>query len=869
MSSELTIDIQLTELGFSSWDFQLLKQKETPQTNGSASVLEATAAPSAPPAVESHVDEETNISVGQECHDGSPSDQDSESNAVGSVAVPTGKNDPHIGPNTREGTEYDEEDDVGVEEDGDRKMPEEQRDIRRTDGNWEIDVAVYDEEENEDNDSNLTEDNDDDVSSDTNGSDEHRCHVCALTFSTTFLLREHLHVHTGVRPYCCAECGKQFCHLVNYRAHLRSHSTFYCLICRARFATQELLQSHLDTNHFEKEFYQCDFCKRIFVNLDECKEHVQAHKQEVGSYPCPQCDRSFHHRSSLLCHLKWHKKSALICTDCGQAFTKKIALLRHSFVHLGLLPYTCVHCKRHFRLASLYHKHECKPEHIQCVACLVVFQSQDDFEKHKKDTGCWGHQMASPAKTNDIRCMECGQIFDSAEELKKHAGTHQKVMKCAECGMGFRSSLMLMSHMGGHAAQRPCLCKECGLGFPHQHAYDSHLKMCGSVSPPEASVKKPKAPNPSKKKDVAITPKNKVFQAVTLEPQKDVSQSAPLNSVAPISNQTKPSKGAWTLILNKEHLPGNVPLVMFLPTTLSRASEGIQNPQNLVPSAAVLEKRLSVPRVIDIPLAATSQVAKSDKPVLLEGITSPGAEVVIPFTSADSSKIRWTVLDQHTSGSVTNTHTTTKVNKTVVAIVESKQTLNMSLANEQKGKVPSSLEILNTMPKKETGETKPSLPSLSTAGSHDPETPLCLVKVKTEPDGQYKQQRVSALEESDSSPKNAEVSADGVIDSSVLGSVMTETSGPSEAKTGISPFKKEPVPWEDCDGHKGSPDLISPCSASEVVKENLCQCEICGIVLLEKNMSCHSMEHSSILDSSCVSRCSPPASPPSKRLNLG
>ncbi|KAL6489418.1 hypothetical protein MHYP_G00031590 [Metynnis hypsauchen] len=860
MSSELTIDIQLTELGFSSWDFQLLKQKETPQTNGSASVLEATAAPSASspsPAVESHVDEETNISVGQECHDDSPSDQDSESSAdqiqTDSPAVPAGNNDP----NTREGTDYDEEDDTVVEEYGGRNMEEEQRDVRRTDGNWEIDVAVYDEEENEDG-SNLTEDNDDDVSSDTNVSEEHRCHVCALTFSTPFLLREHLHVHTGVRPYCCAECGKQFCHLVNYRAHLRSHSTFYCLICRARFATQELLQSHLDTNHFEKEFYQCDFCKRIFVNLDECKEHVQAHKEEVGSYPCPQCDRSFHHRSSLLCHLKWHKKSALICTDCGQAFTKKIALLRHSFVHLGLLPYTCVHCKRHFRLASLYHKHECKPEHIQCVACLVVFRSQDDFEKHKKDTGCWGHQMASPAKTNDIRCMECGQIFDSVEELKKHAGTHQKVMKCSECGMGFRSSLMLMSHMGGHAAQRPCLCKECGLGFPHQHAYDSHLKTCGSVSPPEAAVKKPKSPNPSKKKEVAITPKSKVFQAVTLEPQKDVSQSAPLHSAAPVSSQTKPSKSAWTLILNKEHLPGNVPLVMFLPTTLPSASEGIQNPQTLVPSAAVSEKRLSVPRVIDLPLAATSQITKSDKPVLLQGVTSPGAKVVIPFTtSADSPKIRWTVLDQHMSGSVTNTHTVTRENKTVVAIVESKQTLNMSQANEQKGKVPSSLE------------TKPNLQSLSTAGSHDPETPLCLVKVKTEPDSQCREQRASAVEKSDSSPKNTEVSADAVPDISVLGSVTTEVSGPSEGKPGISPIKKEPVPWEEHDGRQRSPDLIAPCSGSNVVEENFCQCEICGVVLLEKNMSRHSTEHSSILHSSSVSHRSPPGSPPSKRLNLG
>uniref|UniRef100_A0AAY5EB25 C2H2-type domain-containing protein n=1 Tax=Electrophorus electricus TaxID=8005 RepID=A0AAY5EB25_ELEEL len=248
---------------------------------------------------------------------------------------------------------------------------------------------------------------------------QHRCHVCNLTFSTPFLLQEHLHLHTGVRPYCCAECGKQFCHLVNYRAHLRSHAqvaSVHCVICTATFATKEDLQKHLDTNHFEDEFYQCDFCKRIFSSMQECKKHVQQHKQQTKGHHYPNCDCSFCRQTS--------EKGVFICTDCGQAFSKKVSLLRHT----------------------------------------------------------------SPAKTNDIRCMECGQVFDSSEELKKHAGTHQRVMRCSECGMGFRSSLMLMSHMGGHAAQRPCLCKDCGLGFSHQQAFDSHLKTCGVMTPPEVNI---------------------------------------------------------------------------------------------------------------------------------------------------------------------------------------------------------------------------------------------------------------------------------------------------------------------------------------------------------------------------------------------
>ncbi|XP_066540198.1 zinc finger and BTB domain-containing protein 17 isoform X2 [Hoplias malabaricus] len=721
MSSELTIDIQLTELGFSSWDFQLLKQKESPQTNGSSSEHEATSSVSPTHSVESHVGEETNIAVGQNTHVLPPSNQDSQRNADHIPKGPTAKPGPCMGQKRTRNE--------SSEDDGDR---ENNKDIRNKDGNWEMDIDVNDEEEDEEADYNLSDDDDDDnngLSSDTNV-EEHRCHVCDLNFSTPFLLKEHLHVHTGVRPYCCAECGKQFCHLANYQAHLRSHTTFSCLICTARFATQELLQGHLDTNHFEEEFYQCDFCKRIFVNLKECEEHVQTHKQEVGKFPCPQCDRSFQQQSSLLCHLKWHKKSSLICTDCGQAFSKKIALLRHSFVHLGLLPYTCMHCKRHFRLASLYNKHNCKPEHIQCVACLVIFNSQDDFDKHKIDTGCWGDQMTSSAKISNIRCMECGEVFDSSEELKKHAGTHQRVMKCSECGMGFRSSLMLMSHMGGHAGQRPCLCKVCGLGFPHQHSYDSHLKTCGTLTLPQASLKKPKLKphTSSKTKVLSNAPNSKILQAVTSVCQKEVSQGVALHSFAPVGNQTKTSGGPWTLVLNKESHPGgNVPVVMLMQTPISPASEVIKNAQSPISSSRQSEKHLSAPQILDIPLttpgqvpfASTGQVANLEKHFLLHGMANPAANILVPLTgTANGPKMRWTVLEDECA-SVTD--------------------VQVNAEHEQKG------ELLSCQEKNDMSKTKPL--NLSTADSPVSETPLCLVKVKTKPNDQYRYRTGSQLEE--------------------------------------------------------------------------------------------------------------------------
>ncbi|XP_076827194.1 uncharacterized protein LOC143473896 [Brachyhypopomus gauderio] len=739
MSSELTIDIQLTELGFSSCDFEVLEQKETPDTYSSPPSSEppTPATPWSPAHARSHVAEETSASLDQNeravFHSPSPEDQtdNTSSTTDGCSEVDSGNGSAHAGGKKRKRTDDDDDDEKDERpntEDGKRKNHEEYPGIRSTKKNLITDLDVHDEEEDYDTDYDLTDDEGNLVStSDPDGSEQHRCHVCDLTFSTPFQLQEHMCLHTGVRPYCCAECGKQFCHLVNYRAHLRSHAqvaSIHCLICTETFATKEDLQKHLDTNHFEDEFYQCDFCKRIFSNMSECRKHVQEHKQQAEDHQHPG------RRTS--------EKGVFVCTDCGQAFSKKVSLLRHSFYHLGLLPYTCVRCKRHFRLPSLYCRHECKPEHIQCVACLVVFESQDDFEKHKRDTGCWGHQAASPAKATDIRCMECGQVFDTSEELKKHAGTHQRVMKCSECGMGFRSSLMLMSHMGGHAAQRPCLCKECGLGFSHQQAYDSHLKTCGTVNPPEGAMKKLK-PKVSKKKEKTVAPKRKGIQIE--QTLKDVPQQVP--PVPLVNNQSKPSEGLWTLTLNKKPLPG-VPLVMFLPVPSTPTSKSPQNPPNLVSSPEVSKKHLSSPHASDISVTSTSNPVSADldKSVLLQSFGTPGAKFLIPLTSTEDNQMRWTVLhDQSTSGSLMKINPKAKEG-TVVAF-ESKQTSNfpqLTAENEHNKNVLSNKEILNTVPNDTSVDEVRTDPQGATTGA-----PLCLAKLRTETSGECRKQTESGL----------------------------------------------------------------------------------------------------------------------------
>ncbi|XP_070823578.1 zinc finger protein 572 isoform X1 [Chaetodon trifascialis] len=412
---------------------------------------------------------------------------------------------------------------------------------------------VYEDEENDEEEDDMDEEGFNDEPS---NSGEYRCSVCDLQLSSKFKLQDHMNLHTGARPYCCAECGKRFCQIRSYRVHLRTHAQtkvdrLLCRVCLLDFPSQEALDFHLSRTHFEKEFYECDLCKRVFTSLQACEHHVQSHKCMLN-FICEVCDRNFSSPKSLARHRKRMCYCNFKCTDCTQIFTKKNALLKHSFSHLGLLPYTCIRCRCHFRLAKLYRKHKCEPERIHCVACLREFLSQDDFQQHKKDTGCWGNQEP---KGDEIRCLECGQRFDTSEELKKHFGAHQRVLKCAECGKGFRSALLLMSHMGGHAGKSPCLCQSCGLGFPHQQNYDSHLKTCGQTPQPASAPKKRQA---SKSSSVLSAPVN------------DCSSPGPVTES--VSDGSGPPDGLWKLTLDVQP-PAGANLVLFLPVSPMQSND--------------------------------------------------------------------------------------------------------------------------------------------------------------------------------------------------------------------------------------------------------------------------------------------------------
>ncbi|KAJ8287681.1 hypothetical protein COCON_G00003400 [Conger conger] len=832
MSSEFTIDIQLTELGFPELFQDEARAKEVPSH---PCPNDSPCAPLTPPVSQTAPPPPKDLrpdSVAGVLPDASKPTKTRDCVPAHKVAAQRGQNDdqsnPVDTPHTGAGPKHREQNvstavrkkpeaaaglnyvsgggdggggsgraGMGPEQDNKHPGAEAEKDSEESD---DSDVSEEDVEDDDDE-----EEDDEEEASDASADPlaERSCRVCGLSLPSAFQLREHMHLHSGARPYRCAECGKQFCHLANYRAHLRSHAqtaAFRCRVCQAVFETADSLAHHLENSHLEKEFYQCDFCKRIFACLTECQRHVDMHQREPRRHHCSQCDRHFRRRRTLARHMEQHAaKRSYLCTDCGQAFERKNVLFRHSFSHLGLLPYTCVRCRRHFRLASLYRKHACAPQRIQCEACLGFFHSQEDFQRHKQETGCWGHQGAGQrARGDGVRCMECGQAFGSSEELRRHGSAHQRVLTCSECGKGFRSALLLMSHMGGHAGQRPCLCQRCGLGFPHQQGYDSHRKLCGRPPPDPVAAKKQKKDTPAAEK----------------EEKEEKEEEAP-------------PKGVWKLTLDKLVAPGlaemaTAPPASSLSVKEPRALLGSGSAQSATDSAGQAKASAGegpTPEAAcqeSLPVPGTTLKLQISKATFIVG--APGAGGL--FGSAVAGRPR-----------AAKDHPSTKGRTWTIAVKE--EGVEVEVGNKDGGAVAK---------EEETGQERGSLRAVKVeggeAGALGPEAP---------------KERGGAFGVPRGSLKRSDSSADEGSDAERQGARTRQGPGPGTTA-------EEEEEWGRVFDSVEVEIRDEEMEADQEVDGEPHECVNCGKILLEGEMVQHYMQHAMESDSP-LQDCSPEIQP--------
>jgi len=87
-------------------------------------------------------------------------------------------------------------------------------------------------------------------------------------FSSKNLLEEHMNTHTGVRPYKCDTCGKDFASKYTYKSHVKTHELrprlFKCSQCNKTFMNQQNLNQHKRI-HTVRKAHICEQCGKIYI----------------------------------------------------------------------------------------------------------------------------------------------------------------------------------------------------------------------------------------------------------------------------------------------------------------------------------------------------------------------------------------------------------------------------------------------------------------------------------------------------------------------------------------------------------------------------------------------------------------------------
>ncbi|KAI8043300.1 zinc finger protein 362 isoform X1 [Drosophila gunungcola] len=220
----------------------------------------------------------------------------------------------------------------------------------------------------------------------------YKCRICEKVFGCSETLQNHEKTHKSPR-YECADCGKGFSQLRNYKYHLSVHRgtkefAAECPECGKTFNDKGYLSSHLKIHRNRKE-YECPYCPKSFNQRVAFNMHVRIHTG-VKPHKCNECGKRFSRKMLLKQHMRTHSgEKPYQCSVCGKSFADRSNMTLHHRLHSGIKPFSCPLCpkaftKKHHLKTHLNYHTGCKPYVCPHPNCNQAFTQSSNMRTHAK-----------------------------------------------------------------------------------------------------------------------------------------------------------------------------------------------------------------------------------------------------------------------------------------------------------------------------------------------------------------------------------------------------------------------------------------------------------------------------------------------------
>lgn len=226
------------------------------------------------------------------------------------------------------------------------------------------------------------------------------CKKCGKRFNHESIFQVHKRTHIGEKAHVCSECGKKYTIATDLRYHMAEHfpddpryrmkkaaswvrhdgvvnevrSTAapkerICDIRNCNYVTTSTAKWHYHcATHAQK--FQCEVCARRFPTKQTLVKHVEtAHEGKVAekTRPCPYCEKMFSSNQKLQDHVAIHENNRRHkCRFCDKSFVQQANCIAHERIHTGERPYPCRVCPSAFVTSSGRKKHEKRHPELEC-----------------------------------------------------------------------------------------------------------------------------------------------------------------------------------------------------------------------------------------------------------------------------------------------------------------------------------------------------------------------------------------------------------------------------------------------------------------------------------------------------------------------